>query len=302
MEPRSAIGEYDRTTGEHTLWTTSQNPHVIRLLMGAFVLQHPGVQAPRGRRPTSAAASAARSTTTPRRRSSPGRRGKLHRPVKWTSDRSEAFISDAHGRDHVTTCELALDEQRQVPRPPRPHPRQHGRLPLHLRALRADLPLRHPARRRVRDAHHLRRGQGGVHLHRRGRRLPRRRPAGGDLPPRTSRGRRRGGDGHRPRRDPPAQLHPDRVLPVPDAGGAAIRQRRLLRDARPGAGSGRLVRLRAAARGGGQDGQAPRHRHLHLRGGLRHRALGRGRLARRPRRALRGRHHPRPSRRAASPC
>src|SRR6185437_14911249 len=41
MEPRSAIGDFDRGTGEHTLYTSSQNPHVIRLLMGAFVLQLP---------------------------------------------------------------------------------------------------------------------------------------------------------------------------------------------------------------------------------------------------------------------
>src|SRR5262249_22038314 len=41
MEPRSAIGDFDRATGEHTLFTTSQNPHVIRLLMGTFVLHIP---------------------------------------------------------------------------------------------------------------------------------------------------------------------------------------------------------------------------------------------------------------------
>ena len=41
MEPRAAVGEYDRSTGDYTLYTTSQNPHVIRLLMGAFVLQIP---------------------------------------------------------------------------------------------------------------------------------------------------------------------------------------------------------------------------------------------------------------------
>ena len=41
MEPRAAIGEYDKATGDYTLYTTSQNPHVIRLLMGAFVLQIP---------------------------------------------------------------------------------------------------------------------------------------------------------------------------------------------------------------------------------------------------------------------
>src|SRR5205085_43572 len=41
MEPRAAIGEFNRATGEYTLYTTSQNPHVIRLLMGAFVLHIP---------------------------------------------------------------------------------------------------------------------------------------------------------------------------------------------------------------------------------------------------------------------
>ena len=41
MEPRAAIGDYDQATGDYTLYTTSQNPHVIRLLMGAFVLQIP---------------------------------------------------------------------------------------------------------------------------------------------------------------------------------------------------------------------------------------------------------------------
>ena len=41
MEPRCAVGEYDAADEQHTLWTTSQNPHVIRLLMGAFVLGIP---------------------------------------------------------------------------------------------------------------------------------------------------------------------------------------------------------------------------------------------------------------------
>ena len=41
MEPRVALGEYNRANDESTLYTTSQNPHVIRLLMGAFVLGIP---------------------------------------------------------------------------------------------------------------------------------------------------------------------------------------------------------------------------------------------------------------------
>ena len=37
--------------------------------------------------------------------------GKLRRPVKWTAERTESFMSDAHGRDHVSTAEMALDEE-----------------------------------------------------------------------------------------------------------------------------------------------------------------------------------------------
>jgi carbon-monoxide dehydrogenase large subunit len=109
MEPRSYIGEYDRATGEHTLWTSSQNPHVIRLLMGAFVLgipEHklrviaPDVGGGFGSKIYHYAEEAIVTWASK----------KVARPIKWTSERSEAFLSDAHGRDHLTTCELALDE------------------------------------------------------------------------------------------------------------------------------------------------------------------------------------------------
>ena len=107
MEPRAAVGEYDRATGEYTLYTTSQNPHVIRLLMGAFVLQIPEhklrVVAPDvgggfGSKIFHYAEEALMTWAA----------GKVNRPIKWTSDRSEAFISDAQGRDHVTHAELAM--------------------------------------------------------------------------------------------------------------------------------------------------------------------------------------------------
>ena len=108
MEPRSAIGDYDRTTDMHTLYTTSQNPHVIRLLMGAFVLgipEHklrvvaPDVGGGFGTKIFHYAEEAAVTWAAT----------KLNRAVKWTSDRSEAFISDAHGRDHDSHAEMALD-------------------------------------------------------------------------------------------------------------------------------------------------------------------------------------------------
>ncbi|MFZ7090733.1 xanthine dehydrogenase family protein molybdopterin-binding subunit [Primorskyibacter sp. 2E233] len=109
MEPRVAVGDYSRGTGDSTLYTTSQNPHVIRLLMGAFVLGIPEhklrVVAPDvgGGFGTKIFHYAEEAFCTFAAKA-------CNRPVKWTSSRSEAFMSDAHGRDHVTKIELALDE------------------------------------------------------------------------------------------------------------------------------------------------------------------------------------------------
>jgi carbon-monoxide dehydrogenase large subunit len=109
MEPRVAVGDYARGTGDHTLYTTSQNPHVIRLLMGAFVLGIPEhklrVVAPDvgGGFGTKIFHYQEEAFCTFAAKS-------CNRPVKWTSTRSEAFMSDAHGRDHVTKIEMALDK------------------------------------------------------------------------------------------------------------------------------------------------------------------------------------------------
>ncbi len=108
MEPRVAIGDYDPATDESTLYTTSQNPHVIRLLMGAFVLGLPEhklrVVAPDvgGGFGSKIFHYAEEAFCTFAARA-------LRRPVKWTASRSESFVTDAHGRDHATRIELALD-------------------------------------------------------------------------------------------------------------------------------------------------------------------------------------------------
>ena len=110
MEPRAAIGDYDVNSGEYTLYTTSQNPHVIRLLMGAFVLHIPEnrlrVVAPDvgggfGSKIYHYAEEAIVTWAS----------AKVRRPVKWTAERTESFMSDAHGRDHVSTAEMAIDAQ-----------------------------------------------------------------------------------------------------------------------------------------------------------------------------------------------
>ena len=109
MEPRAYIGEFERATGEYTLYTTCQNPHAIRLLMGAFVLHVPEhklrVVAPDvgGGFGSKIYHYAEEATVT-------WAAGQLGRPVKWVAERSESFLSDAQGRDHVTHAELALDK------------------------------------------------------------------------------------------------------------------------------------------------------------------------------------------------
>ena len=108
IEPRAAVAEFERATGQYTLFTTTQNPHVIRLLMGAFVLQlpehklrivGPDVGGGFGSKIFHYAEEAILTWVA----------GQLGRPIKWTAERSESFMTDAHGRDHVTHGELALD-------------------------------------------------------------------------------------------------------------------------------------------------------------------------------------------------
>ena len=108
MEPRAAIGDYDVASDSHTLYTTSQNPHVIRLLMGAFVLsipEHklrvisPDVGGGFGSKIFHYAEEAIMTWAAK----------KVKRPVKWVADRTESFVSDAHGRDHITHAKLGVD-------------------------------------------------------------------------------------------------------------------------------------------------------------------------------------------------
>jgi aerobic carbon-monoxide dehydrogenase large subunit len=110
MEPRAAIGEFNRATGEHTLYTTSQNPHVIRLLMGAFVLHIPEAKL-RVVAPDVGGGFGSKIYHYAEEAIVTWAAAKIRRPVKWTAERSESFMSDAHGRDHVTHVELALDNQ-----------------------------------------------------------------------------------------------------------------------------------------------------------------------------------------------
>ncbi len=109
MEPRAAVAEYDSGRDHYTMWTTSQFPHVVKVLMGNFVLNIPQhklrIVAPDvgGGFGVKQFLYAEEVITTWASR-------KTGRPIKWINERSDGFLSDAHGRDHVSEAELALDE------------------------------------------------------------------------------------------------------------------------------------------------------------------------------------------------
>ena len=107
MEPRASIGDYNSSSEELTLYTTSQNPHLSRLVMSAFNAIHPEhkfrVVAPDvgggfGSKiyPYSEDVVIAWAAK------------KLQRPVKWVCERTESFLSDCHGRDHITKAAVAV--------------------------------------------------------------------------------------------------------------------------------------------------------------------------------------------------
>jgi aerobic carbon-monoxide dehydrogenase large subunit len=109
IEPRAALAEYDAAGDHYTLYTTSQNPHVIRLLMGAFVLSIPEHKL-RIVAPDVGGGFGAKIYHYAEEAILTWASKKVRRPIKWTADRSDSFMTDAQGRDHVTTGELALDK------------------------------------------------------------------------------------------------------------------------------------------------------------------------------------------------
>ncbi len=108
MEPRAAVGDYDSGTDTITLYTTSQNPHVARLVLSAFIGLAPEHKL-RVIAPDVGGGFGSKIFIYAEETICAWAAKKIDRPVKWNSDRTEAFLSDAHGRDHVTHAELALD-------------------------------------------------------------------------------------------------------------------------------------------------------------------------------------------------
>ena len=108
MEPRAANAVYTRHDESYTLYVANQNPHVERLLMCAFVLGLPESKV-RVIAPDVGGGFGSKIFLYAEETALVWASKHVGRPIKWTADRSEAFLTDAHGRDHVTKVELALD-------------------------------------------------------------------------------------------------------------------------------------------------------------------------------------------------
>jgi len=109
IEPRAANASYDFNADSYTLYVANQNPHVERLLMCAFVLGIPEHKM-RVVAPDVGGGFGSKIYLYGEETALVFASKQIKRPIKWTCERSEAFLSDAHGRDHVTTAELALDK------------------------------------------------------------------------------------------------------------------------------------------------------------------------------------------------
>ena len=113
MEPRASIGDYNSSSDQLTLYTTSQNPHLTRLVISAFNGVHPEhkfrVVAPDvgggfGSKIYPYAEDVVVAWAAK----------KIGRPVKWVCERTDSFLSDCHGRDHVTHAKLAVQKDGKV--------------------------------------------------------------------------------------------------------------------------------------------------------------------------------------------
>ncbi len=113
MEPRAALGIYDAAEDHYTCYTTSQNPHVARLVMSAFYNVAPENKL-RVIAPDVGGGFGSKIYIYPEEIVCLWASKKTGVPVKWTADRSEAFMTDAHGRDHVSKVKMAFDKENRI--------------------------------------------------------------------------------------------------------------------------------------------------------------------------------------------
>ena len=113
IEPRSAVGHYESRNDKYTLYTTSQNPHLTRLLLCAFTLGIPEHKV-RVVSPDVGGGFGSKIFHYTEEALMIWGSQQIKRPIKWTAERSESFLTDAHGRDHVTKAEMGFDKDGKI--------------------------------------------------------------------------------------------------------------------------------------------------------------------------------------------
>jgi aerobic carbon-monoxide dehydrogenase large subunit len=113
LEPRACVARYEDATGDWTLWVTSQNPHVHRLLMTAFVLGIPEHKV-RVIAPDVGGGFGSKIFLYNEETVCTWATQRIKRPIRWTANRRESFQTDAHGRDHVTDAEIAMSREGKI--------------------------------------------------------------------------------------------------------------------------------------------------------------------------------------------
>ena len=105
MEPRGCIAQYMPASQEYTVWMTSQDPHIMRLLMTAFVFGIPETKM-RVIAPQVGGGFGTKIFLYPEYCLMAALAKKTGRPVKWMETRRENYLATTHGRDHVTYLEI----------------------------------------------------------------------------------------------------------------------------------------------------------------------------------------------------
>ena len=245
MEPRAALGHYDAADEHYTCWTTSQNPHVARLVMSAFYNVAPEHKL-RVIAPDVGGGFGSKIYIYPEEIVCLWASKRTGVPVKWTSDRTEAFLTDCHGRDHVTTVEMALDADHKVLGLKVDTIANLGAYMSLFSSATPDLSLRDAAVRPIRYPCDPRQCAGGLHQHCARRCLSGRRPPRGDLCRRANHGDGSPRARHLAGGVASQEFHP--VVPAPDAGDHELRHRRFRSDAGCRHAGRRRCRLRGASR------------------------------------------------------
>jgi aerobic carbon-monoxide dehydrogenase large subunit len=108
MEPRGCIAQYLPASEEFTVWMTSQDPHIMRLLMTAFVFGIPETKM-RVIAPQVGGGFGTKIFLYPEYCLMAALARKIGKPVKWMETRSENYVATTHGRDHITDIEVGAN-------------------------------------------------------------------------------------------------------------------------------------------------------------------------------------------------